>query len=334
MTAPKSMNPAEFLREQLESASPDVLRAMVKTFAEALMGAEADAICGAPYGVRSEDRVNSRNGYRPREWDTRAGTIELAFTAGKEFTNPAGNVLVGRARDGEARFGPLALPIPGEAPHEEGAHVQLLFRPEHVTLTATEPDAGSPVLGQGTVFEQNFSGPLRRLRLRLPRLTATRQVAPPIPFGEEDMLVDAVTSSDVPLDGGPLWVSLRDYRILRQPKADRVRLGVDRQFQPAGQRLDLSRGRRPCRVLDGDGHVVARRQIHQIRLQTLVQRHQVGRDADCAGAFHGIAGAHQQQRQGKVNPARLGLHFLQGAVEVDVLAVGALEASTDDAVAV
>jgi transposase-like protein len=66
------------MREHLESASPDVLRAMVKTFAEALMSAEADAVCGAPYGERSEERVNSRNGYRAREWDTRAGTVELA----------------------------------------------------------------------------------------------------------------------------------------------------------------------------------------------------------------------------------------------------------------
>lgn len=79
MTAPKSVDPATFLREQLESASPDLLRDMVKTFAEALMAAEADAACGAPYGVRSDERVNSRNGYRPREWDTRAGTIELAI---------------------------------------------------------------------------------------------------------------------------------------------------------------------------------------------------------------------------------------------------------------
>jgi transposase-like protein len=79
MTAPKSMNPAEVLREQAESASPDVLRAMVKTFADALMSAEADAICGAPYGQRSDERTNQRNGYRPREWDTRAGTIELAI---------------------------------------------------------------------------------------------------------------------------------------------------------------------------------------------------------------------------------------------------------------
>jgi transposase-like protein len=70
---------AGFLREQLESASPDLLRQMVKAFADALMSAEADASCGASYGERSEDRTNSRNGYRSREWDTRAGTVELAI---------------------------------------------------------------------------------------------------------------------------------------------------------------------------------------------------------------------------------------------------------------
>jgi transposase-like protein len=52
---------------------------MVKTFADALMSAEADALCGAEYGERSEERTNSRNGYRTREWDTRAGTVELSI---------------------------------------------------------------------------------------------------------------------------------------------------------------------------------------------------------------------------------------------------------------
>ena len=79
MTAPKSVDPAGVLREQLGSASPDLLQAMVKAFADALMSAEADAVCGAPYGQRSDERVNSRNGYRAREWDTRAGTVELAI---------------------------------------------------------------------------------------------------------------------------------------------------------------------------------------------------------------------------------------------------------------
>jgi putative transposase len=49
----------------------------VRSFAETLMSADADAMCGAPYGERSEDRVNRRNGYRERDFDTRAGTIEL-----------------------------------------------------------------------------------------------------------------------------------------------------------------------------------------------------------------------------------------------------------------
>jgi transposase-like protein len=67
-----------WLRKQLELASPDLLRAMVQDFAEALMGAEVDALCGASYGERSPERVNRRNGYRERDWDTRVGTIELA----------------------------------------------------------------------------------------------------------------------------------------------------------------------------------------------------------------------------------------------------------------
>jgi putative transposase len=79
MTALEIVDGAGALHEQLATASPDVLRTMVATFAEALMSAEADAVCGAPYGARSEDRVNSRNGYRQREWDTRAGTIDLAI---------------------------------------------------------------------------------------------------------------------------------------------------------------------------------------------------------------------------------------------------------------
>jgi len=66
------------MQSRLEAASPDLLREMVKNFAEALMGAEAEALCNAGYRQRTEERVNSRNGYRLRDWDTRAGTIELA----------------------------------------------------------------------------------------------------------------------------------------------------------------------------------------------------------------------------------------------------------------
>jgi transposase-like protein len=73
------MDVNDWLRKQLEAASPDLLRAMVQDFAEALMSAEADSLCGAEYGERSPERVNIRNGYRERRWDTRVGTIELAI---------------------------------------------------------------------------------------------------------------------------------------------------------------------------------------------------------------------------------------------------------------
>jgi putative transposase len=78
MAARPSVDVPAWLDEQLAQASPDLLRAMLKTFVEALLSADADAACGAAYGERSPDRVNRRNGYRDREWDTRVGTIDLA----------------------------------------------------------------------------------------------------------------------------------------------------------------------------------------------------------------------------------------------------------------
>jgi len=79
VTAPSSIDPVSFLHDQLASASPDLLRSMLTTFVNTLMSAEADAICGAPYGMPSPDRVNVRNGYRQRDFDTRAGTLEVAI---------------------------------------------------------------------------------------------------------------------------------------------------------------------------------------------------------------------------------------------------------------
>src|SRR2546425_5473797 len=72
------MDVSSWLRKQLEETSPDLLRVMVKDFAEALMSADADAVCGAACGELSRERINRRNGYRERDWDTRAGSIELA----------------------------------------------------------------------------------------------------------------------------------------------------------------------------------------------------------------------------------------------------------------
>jgi transposase-like protein len=72
-----SIDVSEFLGKQLEAASPDLLREMVRTFAEALMGAEADACAAPPTASAARSGSNSRNGYRDRPWDTRSGSIEL-----------------------------------------------------------------------------------------------------------------------------------------------------------------------------------------------------------------------------------------------------------------
>jgi transposase-like protein len=65
--------------QTLEAASPDVLREMIKGFAQRMMDADVEVRCNAGYGEVTPERVNSRNGYRIREWDTRAGTVELAI---------------------------------------------------------------------------------------------------------------------------------------------------------------------------------------------------------------------------------------------------------------
>jgi transposase-like protein len=71
---------------------------MLGSFIQTLMGAEADAICGAGYGERIPERVNSRNGYRHRDFDTRAGTIDLAVPKLREGSYFPGWLLEPRRR--------------------------------------------------------------------------------------------------------------------------------------------------------------------------------------------------------------------------------------------
>ena len=76
---PHDIDPARFLEDHLAQASPDLLREMLTTFINALLSADADAVCGASYRTVAEGRVNRRNGYRHRDFDTRAGTIDVAI---------------------------------------------------------------------------------------------------------------------------------------------------------------------------------------------------------------------------------------------------------------
>ena len=78
MTAPHIVDPARVLGNLLTDASPDMMRSLLQTMINALLSADADAVCGAEWGHASPDRQAQRNGYRHRPLDTRAGTIDVA----------------------------------------------------------------------------------------------------------------------------------------------------------------------------------------------------------------------------------------------------------------
>src|SRR6266852_663436 len=60
-----------------KSSDADLLREMVEFAAQRLMELEVEGLTGAGHGERSAERINHRNGYRDRDWETRAGTVEL-----------------------------------------------------------------------------------------------------------------------------------------------------------------------------------------------------------------------------------------------------------------
>jgi transposase-like protein len=60
-----------------KSSDADLLREMIGFAAQRLMELDMEGLTGAAHGARDPERINHRNGYRDRLWETRAGTVEL-----------------------------------------------------------------------------------------------------------------------------------------------------------------------------------------------------------------------------------------------------------------
>jgi putative transposase len=73
VTVPSALDAAGWLGKHLEGddGDTDLARAMLQAFAETLMSAQASMQGWAGLGERTEERTNTRNGYRHRPWDTR-----------------------------------------------------------------------------------------------------------------------------------------------------------------------------------------------------------------------------------------------------------------------
>lgn len=107
------------------------------------------------------------------------------------------NLLVGRASGGKVHVGPVAfMENDNIVENREGDRLQVLFRPEDVSLAPEVDGLDSPLLGMAEVEETSYAGSFERLRLRLPPIPGVRPIAPPVAFGNDSILIDATRPPD------------------------------------------------------------------------------------------------------------------------------------------
>jgi sulfate/thiosulfate transport system ATP-binding protein len=105
-------------------------------------------------------------------------------------------LMVGEATAEGVRLGPVQLPLSTRA--EAGTRrVQVLFRPEDVAVRDSAEGLACPLLGRAVVEQRSFVGSFERLRLRLPPLPGVRAIAPPVPFGRDEVWVEATRPQDL-----------------------------------------------------------------------------------------------------------------------------------------
>lgn len=146
----------------------------------------------------------------------------------------ASNLMVGSIDPQSVKVGPLRFPLSQEVRLNDGLagnftpeteqerRVQVLFRPEDVSLAPQPEGLDCPKLGLAEVEEVSFGGAYERLRLRLPPIPNVRPISPPVTFGSNAILLDVTRSPEqavrFPLGPGEkAWVGVHRIHALAHP---------------------------------------------------------------------------------------------------------------------
>lgn len=133
------------------------------------------------------------------------------------------NILLGESDGEHVRIGKNIFPLSRETARlTSDDRVQVLFRPEDVSLAAKSTEVEGVALAEGKVVETGFSGPTERLRLELPPIPGVRAIAPAVPFGNKNIVVEVSRSPEqnqaLPLKPGKkAWVGIRRLHALSHP---------------------------------------------------------------------------------------------------------------------
>lgn len=133
------------------------------------------------------------------------------------------NILLGNTEGDRIQIGPHIFRLAEDATRfNTDGRVQVVFRPEDLALAKSESELDCTPLGEGTVTNLGFNGPTERVRLDLPTIPGVRAIAPAVPFGSQNIIIDASRSPEqakaFPLSvTQKAWVGIRRIHALSHP---------------------------------------------------------------------------------------------------------------------